>query len=440
MGTSKLQKVVIVGRTNVGKSTLFNRLSVDVKSITFDQEAVTLDFIQDTVCWQDKCFDLIDTGGISFRKTADQILNEARRRAIELLKKADLIIFVCDGKVGLLPEDREISKLLHKLGKTVLLAINKMDVKVAEEHKYEFERLGYKQMFPISAEHGLGMADVLEAIVNLLPAAKKIIEKEPSYKVVILGKPNVGKSSLMNLLLKRERAIVSPVPGTTREALIECIRFYQEDIQIADTAGVRRKRGIKEPLESLMVQSTLRAVRNADIVLLMIDAAQGEISDQELKLAFYTFENQKKALILLFNKQDLLDEYTKGRLEFSLEEYPQLTKKAVRLDVSCKTEKNIGRIFPLVKQDWQRHSQWISDQDLTHLFKEALQRTPLYRVERLLIVYKAKQVATSSITILLRVNESKWFGPSQLNFFDNVLRSNYDLHGVPVKFITRKGR
>ncbi len=435
---AKLPIVLIIGRTNVGKSTLFNRLSVNVKSLTLNQEGVTRDFLKDTVCWQDHCFELIDTGGVSLRRTTDPLLQKLRERLLSLIDEATVVLFVCDGVIGLLPEDREVAKLLHKRGKQVLLLVNKSDVKIMQENMYEFEQLGFAVLLPISAQHGIGIGDVLEELVALLPKIKPVTE-ELSYRVVILGKPNVGKSSLMNILLKQERSLVSEQPGTTREALIEKIRFYQEDIQVADTPGIRRKRVVTEKLEDLMVQSAFRAVRDADIVLLMVDSTEGRIADQELKLAFYVFEQQHKALIVLFNKQDLVvDPFTQEQLAFSLEEYKYFMDKVVQLTISCKTKKNVGKVLPLVKKVWQRYSQYFSDEQLTRICKEALQKKPLYRNQKLLIVYYAQQVATAPITILLKVNEPKWFGPSQLGFFDNILRRTFNLKGVPIRFFVRK--
>ncbi len=436
---SKLSTVVIVGRINVGKSTLFNRLSVDVKSLAFDQAGVTRDFLKDVVCWKDRCFELIDTGGVSLQKMDDIIAEEVRLRALQLIEVADLVLFVCDGKIGLLPQDRDIATMLHKLGKNVLLTVNKIDSMLAQEHFHEFQQLGFKSTVGISAQHGLGIGDLLDLLLNLLPVKKEVVEEEkPRYGVILLGKPNVGKSSLMNLLLKEERTIVTPIPGTTREPITERIAFYKEDIQVTDTPGIRRKRAIEEPLEKMMVRTAFRALERADIVLLLIDATEGQILDQELKLAFYAFEQQHKALILLFNKQDLVDEHMRERMEFSLEEYKYFMKKIVRLDISCKTEKNIGKIVPLVNKVWQRHSQELSEEEITILFKEALGKKPLFHKTSPLHIKRARQIKIAPITILLIVNEPKWFGPSQLGFFENILRRSYELQGVPVKFIPRK--
>lgn len=433
----KLPQVVIVGRTNVGKSTLFNRLSENVKAIALDLEGVTRDFLRDTISWQGRSFELVDTGGISLRKTQDPILSKSRAIALSMIELADIILFVVDGKAGLVNEDREIAQLLHKYGKTVLLVINKVDIKEAAENRYEFEGLGFSKSCFISAAHGKNVVDLLELIVEHLPAPLLAEVEEPAYKVMLLGKPNVGKSSLMNLLLQKERAIVSSEAGTTREALAERVTFYQEDIMLSDTPGVRRMRSVTEPLEGMMVQSTMQALKSSDIVLLLIDASAESIVDQELKLAFYAFDSQYKALMILFNKYDLVDEATKARFDHALSEYDFFLKKIVTLNISCKTGKNVGKIFPDVKEIWERHSRKFNQNELTQLFKEASVKRPLYHNKNLLMFYSAHQVGNAPITIVMHVNQPTWFGESQLAYFEKVLRQEYDLRGVPVKFIVR---
>jgi GTPase len=433
----KVPSVVIVGRTNVGKSTLFNRLSENVKAIALDLEGVTRDFLSDTISWQGRSFELVDTGGISLRKTMDPILAQSRAIALSMIESADILLFVVDGTVGLVTEDREIAQLLHKHGKTVFLVINKADVKDAAENTYEFEGLGFTRSCFISAAHGKNIIDLLELIIAHLPEPLLVDVNEPAYKVMLLGKPNVGKSSLMNLLLQKDRSIVSPEPGTTREALAERVTFYQEDIQLADTPGVRRMRSVTEPLEGMMVQSTMRALKDSDIVLLLIDGSSEHIADQELKLAFYAFDSQYKALMIIYNKADLVDEATKVRLDHSLEEYDFLLKKLVVLSISCKTEKNIGKILPAVKELWDRYSQQFNQNELTQLFKEASMRRPLYHNKQVLLFHSAHQINTAPITIVMHVNQPLWFGQSQLAYYEKVLRQRYDLRGVPIKFIVR---
>jgi len=435
----KKTNVVIVGRTNVGKSTLFNKLSVNVKSLALDYEGVTRDFIEDEVCWKDSCFNLVDTGGVSFKKSSDPLLEKIRKIAESRIEKAALVVFVCDGTVGILPEDKTIAKMLHKLNKNVIVIINKIDNKQTQEHIHEFNKLGFKNIIGISAEHGTAIGDLLDTIVEELPAQETMKEEEkPSYKIVLLGKPNVGKSSLLNLITKKNRAIVADMPGTTREPLKETISFYKEDIHLVDTPGIRRKRAVSEKIETMMVKSAFRALEDTDIVLLLVDSSEGTLVDQEIKLAFYAFTEQYKAVILLFNKQDLVDEDTKAQLEFSLSEYKFFLKKIESLNISCKTDKNIGKIMPLVKKVWKRYSTEFPKEELDILFKEALEKKPLFHKTIPLRLYSTEQIRTAPITIILKVNYPEWFGSSQVSFFENILRKKYDLKGVPIKFLVRK--
>ncbi len=434
----RLPRVVIVGRMNVGKSTLFNRLATNVKSLALDYDGVTRDFIKDTVFWQGKEFELIDTGGISLRKTSDSILETVRLKALEVVRSADVVLFVCDAKVGVLPEDREISKFLHTLSATTLIVVNKIDSSQAGENIYEFDRMGHQTVFQVSAHHGTGIGELLEVVVANLSLGALITEQqEPSCKVVLLGKPNVGKSSLMNLLVRQERSIVADQPGTTREAVVEKVSFFKEDIILTDTAGVRRKRSIHEPLEGLMVKSSFKALKDADIVLLLVDVSHGRLSDQELKLAFYAFEHHK-ALMILFNKYDLVDEEMKQSIAFNLEPHQHLLKKVEQMNISCITQKNVGKLLSKINVLCKRYAQKFSDDEISVLFKEALVKRPLYHKTNPLRVLRVRQIATSPITLLIIANEPKWFGKSQLSFFENQLRRFKDLRGVPIKFVVRK--
>ena len=206
---------------------------------------------------------------------------------------------------------------------------------------------------------------------------------------------------------------------------------------MTDTPGIRKKRAVDEPIEKLMVKSSLRALEDADVVLLLIDASEGQLCDQELKLAFYAFTELHKALIILFNKQDLVDESMKKVLEYQLAPYAHLMDKVERLDISCKTGKNIGKIIPLVTEVWKRYTQQFAASDLTVRFQEALTRRPLYHKTQLLKIFRVRQVKEAPITLLMIVNVPGWFGPSQLGFLDNILRKAYELKGVPIKYIPR---
>lgn len=434
----KVPKIVIVGRANVGKSMLFNHLSRMVKSIAFDYEGVTRDFISDRIVWKDQQLELVDTGGIRTRASDSHIEKTVSQRAIEQVKNASVVLFVCDGVAGVLPEDEQIARMLHKLGNPVIVVINKIDRTAAKEELHEFKRLGFKHSVAVSAAHALGIAELMDEILVLVPkeAEPSPVAPKSEYTVIILGKPNVGKSSLMNILVQQERSIVADEPGTTREPLLESVNFESQDILIADTPGIRRKRTVDEPLEQLMVKSAFSALNKADIVLLMVDASAGELSDQELKLAFYAFE-KGKALIIVFNKQDLVRERERETLASDVDYYRHLMNKVEHISISCATGKNIDRILPLVQKIWLRHAQSFSDSELTVLFKEELTARPLVHNKQFLQIFNARQVKNAPITIAMRVNHARWFGDSEIACLENIMRKNFQLKGVPVKFVIR---
>jgi GTPase len=435
----KIPTVVIVGRMNVGKSTLFNRLSTSVKSITLDYAGVTRDFIRDEVSWQGRTFELIDTGGISFKKEQDPLLEKVRSVALKKLDDADLTLLVVDGLVGLVQEDREIARHLLQQKKTFVLVVNKDESGEYIQYMHEFSSLGAKKIVSISATHGRGIDTLLDAILAFIPVKMPEQEAEQrTCRVVFLGRPNVGKSSLLNALLQEERSIVSPVAGTTREAVSEKITFYHHDILLTDTPGLRRRRAVGTEIESLMVKSSLDAMKDGDIVVLLIDGTEASIVDQELKLAFYAFEEHHKALILLINKSDLMTEQMEKDLESRLDYYKHIVKKIPVLRISCLDGKNIGRVIPLIHEVWQRYTQRFSDEAIQRLFKARMAQTPLMHTRKILNVYRSYQIRTAPPTIMLEVNEPSWFDPSVLHFFENILREEFDLTGVSVKFIVKK--
>lgn len=431
--------VVIVGRTNVGKSTLFNRLSLNTKAIVFNQEGVTRDFISEEITWDNATFNLIDTGGLSILRQPDDINKQVQHVARDCVYMADLLLFVVDGSIPLHPMDQQIAKELRKTGKKIILVINKIDKNSSQDFTEEITHyFNFPDIVLISAEHGKGIAQLLTKILSFLPHEIKQESKEILCKVVLLGKPNVGKSSLLNALLHKERSIVSDVPGTTREAIIEKVNFLQEEIQIADTAGVRRKRSVNEHLEKSMVSSTMYVVKHADVVLLLVDAHEGKLSDQEIKLAYYVFEEQKKGLIVLYNKQDLVDEELKAHLDYDKEQYEQLLSKLISIPISCVSGKNIGKILPAIKDVWQRYSQFLDNELLFSTLMMAMEHKTLHKNQNRLILYKLKQINTCPITILLTVNEPKWFDDSHSRFFENILRKKFNLQSVPIVFGYRK--
>jgi GTPase len=432
--------VAIVGRMNVGKSTLFNRISSEVKSLTLDYAGVTRDVIRDTVSWQGHTFDLVDTGGIRLRKEVDEIQEKVREKALSVVENADVVLLVIDGAVGVVPEERDLAQYLHKLGKKTIIAVNKIDRKESHEHIHEAHSLGFKKVVGISASHATGISDLLEAIIEELPQKKVVKEEKAAYRVMLLGRPNVGKSSLMNALLKHERSIVSSIAGTTREPITESVQFYKEHLALTDTPGIRRKRAVKGELEEMMIKSAFASLKDADIILMLIDANEGMLADQDLKLAFYAFSEQYRALIIVINKIDSATSENIETLERSMDYYKHLIDKVPVLRISCKTGKNIGRVLPTIQEVWERANTKWTEAELMNIFMNALRERPLVHAKQLLRLYRAHQLKAAPITIVLEVNEPVWFESSQLAFFENLLRDDKDLRGVSVRFVLRKHR
>ncbi len=432
---SNLPSVIIFGRMNVGKSTLFNRLAKREKSIVMDYSGVTRDFISDQVAWYGVSFIFTDTGGVSIHKSEDPLTEQVRLRALQCAREASVVLFVVDGTVGITLSDQELAKWLHKNAKEVILIVNKIDVHVTQERLHEFDRLGFKRIITVSATHGTGIELLQDSVIALLPhKAGESVAAQPVMNVVFLGKPNVGKSSLMNMLLQEERSIVSDIPGTTREAVTAPLQFYAQTIALTDTAGVRRKRSVSEPLEELMVKSSMQAVRQSDIALLLVDASQGRLSDQELKLAFYVFE-QGKALIIVLNKEDLMDVQAKESWKFHRDEYKFLYDKLEVRFISCKSGKNVNKLLSLITKVWQRYHTKLSDSQLTSTCKQALMHRPLYRQGQLIRLYRVEQIKTAPPTIKLVVSNEKLVGEREQAYLEHVLRKAYDLLSIPVCFV-----
>jgi GTP-binding protein len=431
-------QVVLVGRTNVGKSTLFNRIAKRTESMVADQSGVTRDYVSEILSIHGKNFELVDTGGLAPAGTEDPLYNDIEAVSQEACQTADVIIFVCDGRNGLTLEDKQVAKQLHKLKKNTVLVLNKADnIKTFQANESEFYALGFSTYFAVSAVHGTGINELLTAIANVLPATTARLPEAPSCKIALLGKPNVGKSSLMNALVSYKRSIVSDIAGTTREAISERITFCGQDLLLTDTAGVRRKRKVTDDLETLMVKSSLAAVRTADIIVLLVDANEGRLSDQELKLMFYAFE-EHKALLLVFNKSDLMTQEKLNLLEFETDEYSYFLKNIPQVHTSCLTGKNVGIVMREIDKIRTRLAQPINSAELTVDIHEYFRQKPLFHNSMKLQVFSLQKRNEKGLSFTLCVNEPKWFGQSQLQCIENFLRKKYDIVGCPVHFVIIK--
>lgn len=431
---NKLPTVVLFGRMNVGKSTLFNRLAERGASLVMDYAGVTRDFLTAPSSWRGIPFTIVDTGGVSVHKVNDPLIEQVRKRALNQAEKADVVLLMVDGTVGVTLQDQELVKWLHKSGRPVFVVVNKSDVAASVERSSEFKQLGFKDVFVVSAAHGTGITELQDALIARLPHKTVQEAEQVPMRVTLLGKPNVGKSSLMNVLLNQERSIVSDIAGTTREAVREPLQFYSQTLELIDTAGVRRKRSIDAPIEELMVKSSLQAVRESDIILLVVDASQGPLSDQELKLAFYVFE-QGKALIIVRNKSDLIEEYATQQWLDHAKEYSFFYDKIEIRSISCKSGKNIGALLPLIQDVWQRYRIQMDNNELTHICKQALMHRPLYRAGHAMRFYAVKQVKAHPPAIQVIVAEPQLIGEREFAFLDRAIRQKIQLRSVPLMWL-----
>jgi GTP-binding protein len=437
---TKLANVVIVGRTNVGKSTLFNKISQTQRSIVLDQEGVTRDCIMEEAEWNGVAFNLVDTGGISLVTKQDYISQQIYNKVEKIIQDAAAILLICDIQVGITQEDKRIARKLLKLQSDrckIFLVVNKVENDYTRLRLYEFEQLGFDKIFGVSSHHSQGIGDLLDAVVTTLHASTPQFTQGPLIpRITLVGRPNAGKSSLINCLTNEDFAIVSPLEGTTREALHKKINFNKAIFELVDTAGIRRQRTVEDGLETMMVKNSLQAIRQAHMVLLLMDASEPHLSAQVLKLAEYAFENGS-ALILLVNKLDLFTPEMLAQLDNSMLEYEFIVKKIEVMKISCLDGKNINKILPLVETVWERYELKLTDLYLTDLFKQALIRTPLYRNGKILTFYKAIQTSSAPMRIDLVVRNPELFGQNQFSFYENVLRKAMNLKSVPVIFNVR---
>lgn len=430
--------VVLFGRTNVGKSTIFNRLSSGARSLVFDRDHVTRDPIDDLVEWNDKTYKLVDTGGVPLHSNPTPIDIAVRKRIEEVLAKAALIVFVCDGVESLTADDRKLAQMARASGVKTMLVINKIDNAEREIAALaEFSQFGFKDTLAISAIHGRGFATFLERISDLIPAiTKEITPDEPEYRVSIIGKPNVGKSSLLNLLVGSERSMVSDIAGTTREAIRSNLVIHHHLVEFADTAGIRRHQSVTDPLEQLMVKTSFKVLKDSDLVILMCDASEKHITDQELKLLFYA-HREHKSIILLINKADLIDATTKQLFLEDLDQYDHLTKKIPIIWTSCLTNRNIGKIRETINQIRLRCTQVLDVVKINTIIKKKLAAVPLTYNGEEIKVYNVRPFRSPIPALVVHTNHPEWIRPSHLAYFENVVRKEYDLLGCPVKFIVR---
>ncbi len=430
--------VSIIGRPNVGKSTLFNKLVGQRISITEDTPGVTRDRLYREVEWQNHFFMLMDTGGLEF-DSEDEITKQIELQVEVAFDSADLILFLVDGRQGITALDRQVAERIRRSGKPVLLVVNKVDTHTIPPEIYEFYELGFDELSIISAEQGYGLGDLLDTIFDHLPPDANVAWEEEALKICLIGKPNVGKSSLVNHLLGEERMIVSNIPGTTRDSIDS---YYERDGQkymIIDTAGLRRQRSIDSRIEKYSVLRTYAAIDRSDLCLLLIDATEG-VSEQDTKIAGYAHE-QGKAAIIVINKWDLIEKDTNTQRDYGREVRKVLSfmDYAPMVFYSVKTGYHERDLFQEINHVDENYSRRISTGMINQILREATQLNPppTDKGRRLKILY-ASQVTARPPKIIFYANDKDLFHFSYLRYLENRIRNSFDFTGVPLTLEVRE--
>ncbi|SEJ07286.1 GTP-binding protein [Propionispira arboris] len=429
--------VAIVGRPNVGKSTLFNQIGKKRVSIVEDFPGVTRDRIYMDAEWLNHQFTMIDTGGIEI-ETTDDMLTSMRYQAKIAIEEADVIVFVVDGRSGITNADEAVAHILRTTKKPIVLAVNKVDSPNREMDVYEFYKLGLGEPIPISASNSLNLGDLLDGIVEAFPDHAEEARETDEISIAVIGRPNVGKSSLVNLIIGQQRSIVSDVAGTTRDAIDT--HFVRDDTKfiLIDTAGMRRKSKIDLPVERYSVMRALRAVDRSDVVLMVIDAVDG-VTEQDKKIAGYAHE-AGKGVVLVVNKWDLIEKDDKTSLRFTETVRDELgfLQYAPVLYTSALTKQRVHRITELVKYVAEQQAMRIQTSVLNTLLMDAISINPppAHKGKRLKILFMT-QVDIKPPTFIVFVNDPELMHFSYLRFLENKLRDSFGFEGTPLKLVVR---
>ncbi|MBO4360853.1 MAG: ribosome biogenesis GTPase Der [Eubacteriaceae bacterium] len=429
--------IALVGRPNTGKSTLFNRLAGRRIAIVEDTPGVTRDRIIAEGEWLDNAFFIIDTGGIE-PDSDDVILSQMRSQANLAMDMADVIIFVADGREGVTADDREIATMIRKFNKGVILAVNKLDDYSQFDSKYEFYELGLGEPYVISAEHGNGVGDLLDRAVELFPEEKKVSESDNRRKIAVVGKPNAGKSTLVNTLLGEERVIVSDIAGTTRDAIDTEFSYNGEEYLLIDTAGIRKKTKSDSAIDYYSSVRALKAIERSDVCLLLIDGSVG-VTEHDIKIAGMIKE-AFKAMIIVVNKWDLVEKDTNTMSNMKKE----ILKRLHFVDwapvefISALTNSRVGRLMPIVEEVLENYSMRINTGLLNDAVGDAVMITsPPIKKGRQLRFYYTSQPAVCPPTFVMFVNDDTLVSVQYEKYLEGRLRTAFGFKGTPIKFIYR---
>ncbi|KGP73000.1 ribosome biogenesis GTPase Der [Pontibacillus yanchengensis] len=429
--------VAVVGRPNVGKSTIFNRLVGERISIVEDTPGVTRDRIYAEAEWLNTNFNIIDTGGIELGD--EPLLVQMRAQAEVAINEADVIIFMVNGREGITGADEEVAKLLYKSNKPVVLAVNKVDNPDMRDQIYEFYSLGFGEPFPISGTHGLGLGDMLDEVLLHFPERAMPDEDDDTIRFSLIGRPNVGKSSLVNTILGEERVIVSDIEGTTRDAIDTSFSKDDRDYVIIDTAGMRKRGKVYETLEKYSVMRALKAIERSDVVLVVLDAETG-IIEQDKKIAGYAHD-AGRAIVIVVNKWDAIDRDEKTMKEFEdkVRQQFQFLDYAPIVYLSAKTKKRIHTLVPNILQASENHTKRVQSSILNEVIMDALAMKPVPSLKgKKLRIFYATQVAVAPPTFVVFVNDPDLLHFSYERFLENRIRDAFGFEGTPIKIYARQ--
>lgn len=428
--------VAIIGRPNVGKSSLFNRLSGDKLAITDDASGITRDRLYTKCEWLNQEFSIIDTGGIELKNVP--FMEEIKAQAQLAIDEADVIILVTDGRVGVTNGDKDVIKILHKSKKPVIVAANKIDDVKFMDNIYEFYNLGVDDVIAVSALHGIGVGDLLDKVVELLPE-KKEKRYDDAVEFCIIGQPNVGKSSLTNAILGTERVIVSDIAGTTRDAIDSKFTRDGKNYVVIDTAGIRKQGKIYENAEKYSVLRAIKAIERSEVVLFVLDGTK-EIEEQDKRIAGYAAE-YNKAVIIVVNKWDAVDKDEKSMKEFTekIRKNFLFISYAPIVFVSALKNQRIQTLFEQIKIVYENYNRRIATNVLNDIILDAsiMNQAPIFNGDRIKVYY-GSQVDIKPPTFVLFVNDPNYMHFSYQRYLENRFRSAFMLEGTPIKLILRK--
>lgn len=428
--------VAIIGRPNVGKSSLFNRLSGDKLAITDDASGITRDRLYTKCEWLNQEFSIIDTGGIELKNVP--FMEEIKAQAQLAIDEVDVIILVTDGRVGVTNGDKDVIKILHKSKKPVIVAANKIDDVKFMDNIYEFYNLGVDDVIAVSALHGIGVGDLLDKVVELLPE-KKEKRYDDAVEFCIIGQPNVGKSSLTNAILGTERVIVSDIAGTTRDAIDSKFTRDGKNYVVIDTAGIRKQGKIYENAEKYSVLRAIKAIERSEVVLFVLDGTK-EIEEQDKRIAGYAAE-YNKAVIIVVNKWDAVDKDEKSMKEFTekIRKNFLFISYAPIVFVSALKNQRIQTLFEQIKIVYENYNRRIATNVLNDIILDAsiMNQAPIFNGDRIRVYY-GSQVDTKPPTFVLFVNDPNYMHFSYQRYLENRFRSAFMLEGTPIKLILRK--